>query len=95
MFWFRTKKSNLLHLNVFAYVWGGLLLLFGIPHVIQSWQRGKPYEGLLLIAMFFAGVLIYGFNRIVLSLSYRERRRQATPEEIEEARRMLYGDKET
>ena len=94
MFPFRTKQSNLRYLNISACVSSGLLLLIGVPYAIQSWQRGKPYDILFIPAIFLMGLVVYGINRAVLSLSHREPRRQATPEEIEEARRMLYGDKE-
>lgn len=95
MFPFRTKKSNLRHLNIFAVLWVAGVFLIGVPHAVKSWRQGRLYEILFVPGLLLAGGTVYGLNLLGLSLSYRERRRQATPEEIEEARRMLYGDKET
>ncbi len=85
MWLFRTKKTNLAFLNVSFAAWTIGIIVFGVV------DRGRDMLTVLLMLLF--GGVLYGVNRLGLSLAYHKRP-TATAEDIEAARRMLYGDKE-
>lgn len=92
MFLFKTKKSNLIELNTFFVVWFSGLIIGGGPLAIISLMRGRLRDSCIVLFMLAVGAFIYGLNRIGLDIAYREAP-AATSEDIETARKMLYGDK--
>lgn len=62
----------------------------GIFVTRDAFRSHRFHDVLLLLIMLAGGTIVYGINRLFLTLSYRERPKVSLAD-IEEARRMLYG----
>ncbi len=89
---FRTKESNLRLLNIGSGVWFSGLIVGGIFTICDTRNSHRLHDIGMILAMLAFGIIVYGVNRLGLSLSDRKRP-TATEAEIEDARRMLYGEK--